>query len=129
MAHHAGMKASNRTPGARLRIVLEPDIAIGPGKADLLQGIAETGSITAAGRRMAMSYRRAWLLVDTMNRCFRSPLVETVKGGAGGGGGARLTPLGREVLERYRRMERLTAAVVEPEMTALRKVLVNPSPA
>ena len=127
MAHHAGMRTGNRTPGARLRIVLEPDIAIGPGKADLLQGIAETGSITAAGRRMAMSYRRAWLLVDTMNRCFKAPLVETAKGGAGGGGGARLTSLGREVLERYRRMERLTEAAVEPEMVALRAMLADPS--
>jgi molybdate transport system regulatory protein len=126
LAHHAGMKAGNRTPGARLRIVLDPDVTIGPGKADLLQGIAETGSITAAGRRMAMSYRRAWLLVDTMNRCFKMPLVETAKGGAGGGGGARLTSLGHEVLERYRRMERLTAAAIGPEMAALRKVLADP---
>jgi molybdate transport system regulatory protein len=120
------MRTGNRTPGARLRIVLEPNIAIGPGKADLLQGIAETGSISAAGRRMAMSYRRAWLLVSTMNQCFRSPLVETAKGGAGGGGGAQLTALGREVLERYRRMERLTAAAVEAEMAALRRVLASP---
>ena len=123
MTHHASMRTGNRTPGVRLRIVLEPDIAIGPGKADLLESIAATGSITAAGRRMAMSYRRAWLLVDTMNRCFEAPLVETVKGGAGGGGGARLTSLGREVLERYRRMEQLTAGAIEPEMAALRKVL------
>jgi molybdate transport system regulatory protein len=120
------MRTSNRTPGARLRIVLEPNIAIGPGKADLLQAIAETGSISAAGRRMAMSYRRAWLLVSTMNQCFQSPLVETAKGGAGGGGGARLTALGREVLERYRRMERLTAVAVETEMAALRQVLASP---
>jgi molybdate transport system regulatory protein len=122
----APMRTGNRTPGARLRIVLEPNIAIGPGKADLLQGIAETGSISAAGRRMAMSYRRAWLLVSTMNQCFQSPLVETAKGGAGGGGGAQLTALGREVLERYRRMELLTAAAVEPEMAALRRVLASP---
>ena len=119
------MRTGNRTPGARLRIVLEPNIALGPGKADLLQAIAETGSISAAGRRMAMSYRRAWLLVSTMNQCFQSPLVETAKGGAGGGGGAQLTPLGREVLERYRRMERLTAAAVENEMAALRRVLAS----
>lgn len=58
------------------------DIAIGPGKADLLSAIAETGSIAAAGRRLDMSYRRAWLLVETMNRCFRAPLVEAAKGGA-----------------------------------------------
>lgn len=116
------MKAGNRTVGARLRIVLEPDIAIGPGKADLLEGIEATGSISAAGRRMNMSYRRAWLLVATMNRCFEVPLVETAKGGAGGGG-ARLSALGHEVLGRYRRMETLTGEAIEPEMAALRAVL------
>jgi len=124
MTHHAGMKAGNRTPGARLRIVLEPDIAIGPGKADLLQGIRETGSITAAGRRMGMSYKRAWRLVDTMNRCFEAPLVEASKGGAGGGG-AVLTALGEEVLARYRRMESLTRRAIEPEMRELRKALAR----
>ncbi|MGH6944839.1 MAG: winged helix-turn-helix domain-containing protein [Geminicoccaceae bacterium] len=117
------MRSGNRTPGARLRIVLEENIAIGPGKADLLERIAETGSITAAGARMGMSYRRAWLLVSTMNRCFERPLVETAKGGSGGGGSARLTPLGREVLDRYRRMERLTSDAIAGEMAALRKVL------
>lgn len=116
------MKAGNLTVGPRLRIVLERDVAIGPGKADLLQQVAETGSITAAGRAMGMSYRRAWLLISSMNRCFREPLVETAKGGSGGGG-AQLTPLGEEVLARYRRMERLTARAVEPEMRALREVL------
>lgn len=113
------MKAGNRTIGARLRIVLEPDIAIGPGKADLLEGIRETGSIAGAGRRMGMSYKRAWYLVETMNRCFRRPLVEASKGGRTGGG-ARLTGLGHEVLARYRRMEALTAQAIEPELAALR---------
>ena len=69
-------------------------------EADLLDGIAETGSIAAAGRRMGMSHKRAWLLVDTMNRCFRCPLVETSRGGSSKGG-ALLTDTGREVLERY----------------------------
>ena len=126
MTHHAGMKASNRTPGARLRIVLEPDIAIGPGKADLLQGITETGSIAAAGRRMGMSYKRAWYLISTMNRCFETPLVEASKGGRTGGG-AVLTALGDEVLTRYRRMESLTCRAIEPEMRELRKVLAKPA--
>ena len=118
------MKAGNRTLGARLRIVLEPDIAIGPGKADLLEGIRQTGSIAGAGRAMGMSYKRAWYLVETMNRCFKSPLVEASKGGRAGGG-ARLTQLGHEVLERYRRMERLTAEIIEPEMAALRSVVAD----
>jgi len=118
------MKAGNQTPGARLRIVVEPDIAIGPGKADILEAIRETGSIAAAGRSMGMSYKRAWYLVETMNRCFKRPLVEASKGGRAGGG-ARLTQLGHEVLARYRRMEMLTAEVIEPEMAALRSVVAD----
>ena len=120
------MKAGNRTLGARLRIVLEPEIAIGPGKADILEAIEETGSIAAAGRSMGMSYKRAWHLVETMNRCFKRPLVEASKGGRAGGG-ARLTELGHEVLARYRRMEMLTARVIEPEMAALRAVVTDRS--
>jgi molybdate transport system regulatory protein len=118
------MRIGNRTVGARLRIVLEPDIAIGPGKADLLEGIRDTGSIAAAGRRLGMSYKRAWLLVETMNRCFKRPLVEASKGGRAGGG-ARLTELGEEVLARYRRMETLTADAIEPEMAALRRSVAD----
>ena len=74
----------------RLRILLGSAIAIGPGKAALLEAIGDTGSIAAAGRRMGMSYRHAWLLAKTMNACFRGPLVEATKGGVGGGG-AHLT--------------------------------------
>lgn len=85
----------------RLRLQFGRAIAIGPGKAELLELIAETGSISSAARRMNMSYRRAWLLVDTMNQCFDAPLVETAAGGKGGGG-AHITDLGREVLARYR---------------------------
>jgi molybdate transport system regulatory protein len=118
------MRVGNRTVGPRLRIVLEPDIAIGPGKADMLEGIRQTGSIAAAGRRLGMSYKRAWLLVETMNRCFKSPLVEASRGGRAGGG-ARLTELGQEVLTRYRRMEMLTADAIEPEMAALRESVAD----
>lgn len=106
----------------RLRVLLGSAIAIGPGKADLLAAIAATGSISAAGRHMGMSYRRAWLLVDTMNRCFRTPLVDTVKGGAGRGG-AHLTRLGFEALARYRAMEQRATAAVAEEMTAFRRML------
>jgi molybdate transport system regulatory protein len=113
------MKAGNKTSGARLRVVVGPDIAIGPGKADLLEGIRETGSIAAAGRAMGMSYKRAWHLVETMNRCFTRPLVAARRGGRTRGG-AVLTEFGCEVLTRYRRMEMLTAEVIEPEMAALR---------
>jgi molybdate transport system regulatory protein len=80
------------------------EIAIGPGKADLLESIAPSGSISESARRLGMSYRRAWLLVDTMNRCFREPVVASATGGTGGGG-ARVTEFGREVLARYRGLE------------------------
>jgi len=84
-------------------------VALGPGKADLLTAIDQTGSISAAARQMGMSYRRAWLLVHTMNECFKSPVVEAVKGGKDGGG-ARLTNLGSEVLSRYRELARQASA-------------------
>lgn len=116
------MKAGNRTAGVRLRIVLEPDIAIGPGKADILDGIKATGSIAAAGRRMGMSYKRAWLLVETMNRCFSEPLVATSRGGRDRGG-ATLTAAGERVLGAYRRMEALTTEAVAQELAALRTLL------
>lgn len=116
------MKAGNQQTGTRLRVVLEPDIAIGPGKADILQGIRETGSISAAGRRMSMSYKRAWTIVDGLNRDFRAPLVAAAKGGAHGGG-ARLTPLGEEVLARYRRIEAIAEAAAADEIAALKAML------
>ena len=101
--------ASPPPPPPRLRVLRGSEIAIGPGKADLLEAIGRTGSIAAAGRTLRMSYRRAWLLVDTMNRCFRGPLVEAAKGGAQGGG-AHVTPLGREVLAAYRALAAQAAA-------------------
>ena len=88
----------------RLRIVQGDEIAVGPGKIDLLEAIAATGSITAAAKRVGMSYRRAWLLLDTMNRCFDQPLAEAESGGMRGGR-TRLTPLGAQVVVRYRRIE------------------------
>jgi molybdate transport system regulatory protein len=117
------VKPGKITVGARLRIVFGPERALGPGKADLLNHIAETGSIAAAGRAMAMSYRRAWLLVEEMNAMFHAPLVETTKGGRGGGGGAVLTVLGREVLTRYRNMERSTARAIAKDLAGLKRVL------
>jgi molybdate transport system regulatory protein len=106
----------------KLRILLGAEIAIGPGKADLLDAVARTGSISAAAREMGMSYRRAWLLVETMNRCFKAPLVATCKGGAGGGG-AHVTELGLEVLARYRAMELKAAASVAAEMREFTRLL------
>jgi len=102
----------------RLRFIRGDDIAVGPGKVDLLEAIEASGSISGAARSLGMSYRRAWLLVDTMNRCFRAPLVEAEAGGKRGGG-ARLTRLGAEVIERYRRIERDAARAGAADIRAL----------
>ncbi|HEV7413589.1 MAG TPA: winged helix-turn-helix domain-containing protein [Casimicrobiaceae bacterium] len=102
----------------RLRIRRGDDIAVGPGKIDLLEAIDAAGSITAAARSLGMSYRRAWLLVDTMNRCFRTPVVQAEAGGKRGGG-AQLTRLGAEVIQRYRRIERDAARAGASDIRAL----------
>ncbi len=86
-----------------LRLLHDGEIAMGPGKAELLEAIHKTGSIAAAGKTMNMSYRRAWLLVDVMNRSFAEPLVLAAKGGKHGGGTV-LTPMGLQVLAHYRKM-------------------------
>ena len=99
----------------KLRVMFGPEIAMGPGKADLLRAIAETGSISASAKRMGMSYRRAWLLVDTMNRCFREPVVDSATGGAGGGG-ASVTRFGRTVLARYDAMRARVERALDPEL-------------
>lgn len=105
----------------RLKLNLGPDIAIGPGKADLLEHIKDAGSIAAAGRRMGMSYRRAWLLVETMNGCFREPLVVSERGGSGGGA-ARLTLVGEEVLARFRSIEARSLEVSAADLAVLERL-------
>lgn len=97
----------------RLRVLQQTAIAFGPGKADLLQAIISTGSISQAAKQMDMSYRRAWQLVTTMNQCFVSPLVETQTGGSQGGG-AMVTPLGHEILQLFRQMELAALAATHP---------------
>ncbi len=119
---------ANLTEGLRLRVVLRPGFALGPGKADLLQAIAETESLTAAAARFGMSYKRGWTLVRELNAAFAGPLVATEKGGAGGGGGAQLTPLGKRILGRYREMERDANQVVAAGIADLRRHL-SKSPA
>lgn len=91
-------------PRFRLRIVFGPDEMMGPGKAELLERIAAAGSISAAGREMGMSYKRAWQLVETMNAMFAEPLVHSIRGGAAGGG-ASVTETGQTVLAEYRALE------------------------
>jgi molybdate transport system regulatory protein len=109
-------------PKIRLRVVFGDIVMLGPGKADLLEGIRDTGSIAAAGRRMRMSYKRAWMLVETMNAAFRSPLVDSTRGGAQGGG-ARLTSTGEAVLASYRRLEARVAEGGADEIAAIRALL------
>jgi molybdate transport system regulatory protein len=106
----------------RLRIAAGTDIAVGPGKIELLEAIAKTGSITAAARALGMSYRRAWLLVDTMNRCFKQPVVEAEAGGKRGGG-TRLTLSGARAVRHYRRIEHLAARAATGEIRALKRLL------
>ena len=108
----------------RLRLMRGDDIAVGPGKIDLLEAIAATGSITAAAKALGMSYRRAWLLVATMNRCFATPVVEGEAGGARGGG-TRLTALGTEVVRRYRAIEAKAAKAGAADVAALARLLAR----
>lgn len=102
-----------------LRVILRIDFPLserlGRGKIMLLEQIRETGSISAAGRAMDMSYRRAWLLIDAMNRMFARPVVESQRGGKQGGGAA-LTPFGEELVARFRKMEADTKAAIGGEL-------------
>ena len=103
------MKNAAHQPTVRIRIVFGKDEMMGPGKAELLERIDRTGSISAAGREMHMSYKRAWMLVETLNAMFREPVVASTRGGSQGGG-AVLTDTGRRLLQLYRRFEAQAAA-------------------
>jgi len=113
---------ANGRPSLRIRIVFGDDAMLGPGKADLLERIRETGSIAAAGRTMSMSYKRAWMLVEEMNGAFRDPLVASSRGGAKGGG-ARLTEAGETVLANYRKLEEIMAEAGAARIGILRSML------
>ncbi len=105
----------------RIRILHGDEIAMGPGKADLLEEIIRTGSISQAAKCLHMSYRRAWLLIATMNQCFGQPVVVTKTGGSHGGG-AQVTPLGERALQLFRQMEQVAHASLRDlhaEMTTL----------
>jgi molybdate transport system regulatory protein len=106
----------------RLRLRFGSGAMLGPGRADLLQGIADTGSISAAGRAMGMSYRRAWSLIETLNAAFATPLVDSVRGGPGGGG-ARLTDAGVRVLYHYRQLASASLTVGAEDIAAIRALL------
>ena len=121
---------SDDTPSSearlRLRIFFGDDVMLGPGKADLLEHIRETVSIAAAGRSMKMSYKRAWSLVEEMNRSYRQPLVDSSRGGTKGGG-ASLTEAGESVLAHYRRIETIIAREAAEEISGLQTMLVDMS--
>ena len=108
----------------KVRIYQADKPAMGPGKAELLEAIALSGSISAAARSMGMSYKRAWDLVDTMNKSFKQPLVITATGGTKGGG-AEVTEFGRDVLRRYRQIETKATQSVLKELSALNSLLAD----
>jgi molybdate transport system regulatory protein len=105
-----------------LRVLRGEEVAMGPGKADLLAAIRDTGSISAAARAMNMSYRRAWMLVDVMNRSFKAPLVHSAAGGQKGGG-ARLTEAGERALRLFREMEEAARTAAQPFLAELMREL------
>lgn len=121
------MKKKTASPGSislqpRFRITLKKEIAFGPGKAELLRLVAETGSIGEAARCMKMSYMRAWSLIQTINRCFKEPLVLATHGGEGGGG-AELTEAGHKVAALYQRMEKAGLRATTAHWNQLRRLL------
>lgn len=117
--------AATPLPSLSVRIDLDHEDRIGPGKILLLENIREFGSISAAGRAMDMSYKRAWDLVDEINRICRQPAVERQAGGKNGGGAA-LTPFGISLVARYRKIERDAASAVRKELAALRNDIGRP---
>ena len=112
-------------PSLSVRIDLDTEGRIGPGKIQLLENIHACGSISAAGRAMDMSYKRAWDLVDEINRICRQAAVERQTGGKNGGG-ANLTPFGKSLVARYRKIERDAASAVRKELRALRIDIARP---
>ena len=108
----------------KAQLLCGDELAMGPGKADLLDAIIAEGSISGAGRKLGMSYRRTWLLVDVMNRCWLEPLVEATPGG-GEHRGTRLTPMGLEVLAAYRALEAALAEAAEGPLQALAPKLLD----
>ena len=108
----------------RMRIYRDEGIAIGPGKVALLEAIAETGSISAAARQLGMSYRRAWVLVDEMNRAMKSPAVTTAAGGSHGGGTA-LSPVGEALVRHYRAAESASRLAAAADISAMTRLLAD----
>ena len=106
----------------QFRVELKHEVAIGPGKADVLQSIQHTGSLAETGRQLGMSYQKVWTLVSAMNRDFIAPLVTTQRGGSAGGG-AQLTSMGVDALAVYREIEREAQAAVAKQLPRLLKMI------
>lgn len=106
----------------RLRVTCGETVAIGPGKIQLLEAIQQTGSLTAAAKSIGMSYRRAWLLIDELNRALKIPAVESAKGGEHGGGSV-LTSVGEKLVQQYRSIEAAAAASCKAQIRALTALL------
>ncbi len=104
-----------RYKGLTLRVLGKGAPAMGPGKAELIERIAQTGSISAAARAMGMSYRRAWQLVEALNRAYREPVIDTAVGGRRGGG-ARVTAFGSRLVARFRAMENKASAAIAADL-------------
>ena len=119
------MNSKKREPPCclpRIRVVSDSQIALGPGKVDLLEKIERSGSISKAARELGLSYRRAWTLVDTMNKSFKSYLVQGSAGG-GKGGGSLLTPLGKKITTSYRAMEKKAEDAIQPDWELIKRSL------
>jgi len=106
----------------RMRLTVGEVIAVGPGKIALLEALAEAGSITAAAKQLDMSYRRAWLLIDELNRALAEPAVCTAQGGVRGGG-SKLTPTGERLVKLYREIEKKALAHCEGPIRELQRML------
>ncbi|MGC3980960.1 MAG: winged helix-turn-helix domain-containing protein [Steroidobacteraceae bacterium] len=114
-----------KSPKIRLRVDFNAQCAIGPGKIQLLEAIERTGSLSQAAREMEMSYRRGWLLLDSMNNGFDQPVVSTQTGGKDGGG-AELTAFGKQLVAAFHELEASTSALAARHMGALAKHVVEP---
>ena len=111
-----------RYRGLTLRIMGRRTAAMGPGKAELIERIGETGSISAAARAMGMSYRRAWQLVEALNGDFAEPVITTATGGRSGGG-AQVTPFGRRVVAAFRAMEGKASSAIAADLRRFQRYI------
>lgn len=115
-------RATDRAPRLVVRIKLRDDNILGPGKADLLEHVDRCGSISAAARELGMSYRQAWMLIDTLNAAFARPVIDTAQGGRAGGG-ARLTAVGKQILASYRHLQGKAEQSARADLDAIARLM------